>query len=90
MPADPTSARYVPLRYYLGVQRKRRPELTLTFRQIEGVLGDGLPKPARKYPEWWANDPANEQARAWLEAGYRVRKADLAGESVEFARAEEP
>jgi hypothetical protein len=88
MPADPTSARYVPLRYYLEVQRKRRPELTLTFRQIEDVLGDGLPKPARKYAEWWANDPDHEQARAWLEASYRVRKADLAGESVEFERVE--
>ena len=84
MPTDPSSARFVPLRYYLGVQRKRRPELSLTFRQIEDVLGDGLPKPARKYPEWWANDPANEQARAWLEAGYRVRITDLAGEKVEF------
>ncbi|HVA88499.1 MAG TPA: hypothetical protein VNL71_01520 [Chloroflexota bacterium] len=86
--ATSPSGRYVPLRFYLGVQRKRQAELALTFREIEDVLGDGLPKPARKYPEWWANDPANEQATAWLEAGYWVREADLEGERVLFG--EEP
>ena len=83
MTASP-SGRYVPLRFYLGVQRKRHPELALTFRQIEDVLGDGLPKPARKYPEWWTNDPASEQAAAWLAAGYWVREADLVAERVIF------
>lgn len=78
------SARYVPLRYYLAVQRKRHLDLTLTFRQIEDVLGDGLPKPARKYADWWANDPATEHASAWLAAGYQVREADLDGERVVF------
>ncbi len=80
------SGRYVPLRYYLNLQRPRHAELALGFRQIEDILGDGLPKPARKYPEWWANDEANEQARAWLEAGYRVREADLAAEQVILER----
>jgi hypothetical protein len=56
----------------------------LSFRQIEDVLGDGLPKPARKYPEWWQNDAANDQARAWLDAGWQVREADLPGERVVF------
>ena len=79
-----SSGRYVPLRFYLGVQRKRHPELALTFRQIEDVLGDGLPRPARKSPEWWANDPVTEQAAAWLAAGYRVREVTLAEERVVF------
>jgi hypothetical protein len=81
------AARWVPLRHYLKLLRPRRQELAMGFRQIEEILGDGLPKPARKYPEWWANDAANEQARAWLEAGWRVREADLGAERVIFEHA---
>ena len=81
--------RYVPLHYYLKVQRARKQDLAMSFRQIEAILGDGLPKPARKYPEWWANDEANEQARAWLAAGWQVQGADLPAESVRFEAAPE-
>jgi hypothetical protein len=79
-----TAARWVPLRYYLRLQRAKGAELTFSFRRLEGILGDGLPKPARKYPEWWANDGANEQARAWLDEGWRVHAVDLATETVIF------
>jgi glutathione S-transferase len=82
--ADKDPGKWVPLRHYLRLKRGRNQELALSFRQIEDVLGDGLPKPARKYPEWWHNDAANEQARAWLESGWRVREADLAAERVVF------
>jgi len=81
--------RYVPLHYYLKVQRVRKQDLAMTFRQIEAILGDGLPKPARKYLEWWANDEANEQAHAWLTAGWRVQAADLLAESIHFGAATE-
>jgi len=78
------SGRWVPLRQYLSLKRGRQPELALSFRQIEEVLGDGLPKPARKYPEWWHNDRATTQARAWLDAGWHVRDVDLVAETVVF------
>lgn len=83
-PAIRDAAKWVPLRYYLRVQRGKAATLTLRFRQIEDILGDGLPKPARKYPEWWANDVATAQAQAWLEEGWHVAAADLAGETVVF------
>jgi hypothetical protein len=78
------AAKWVPLYQYLKLKRARNQELALSFRQIEDVLGDGLPKPARKYPEWWDNDDAHEQARAWLESGWRVRDVDLPAERVIF------
>ena len=81
-----TSARWVPLRYYLRLQRAKGGEIALSFRRLEAILGDGLPRPARKYLEWWANDPANEQARSWLEEGWCVRSVDLAAETVLFER----
>jgi hypothetical protein len=78
------AAKWVPLQQYLKLKRARNQELALGFRQIEDVLGDGLPKPARKYREWWSNDDANDQARAWLQSGWRVRDVDLAAERVIF------
>jgi hypothetical protein len=78
------ASRWVPLRHYLSLKRVRQQELELTFRQIEDILGDGLPKLARKHAEWWSNDGASEQARAWMGAGWRVRDLDLAAERVLF------
>jgi hypothetical protein len=78
------AAKWVPFRYYLRVQRAKAAALTLRFRQIEDILGDGLPRPARKYAEWWANDASTAQAQAWLEEGWRVASADLARETVVF------
>lgn len=82
-----SATKWVPLRHYLKLQQGRHQELRLGFRQIEAILGDGLPKPARKYPEWWANDPANEQAHAWLDVGWQVTSADLQAEEVLLERA---
>lgn len=76
------TARWVPLRYYLRIQRRKHQTLTMTFRQIEAILGDGLPKPARRYEHWWANDPDSLQAHAWLDEGWLVASADLAAETV--------
>jgi hypothetical protein len=81
-----SSARWVPLHHYLKLPHRGRAELPLTFRQIEGILSDGLPRPARRDPAWWVNDAANEQARAWLDAGWRVHSVDLAAEQVVFTR----
>ena len=78
------AGKWVPLRYYLRVQRRKATALIVSFRQIEAVLGDGLPRAARKYPEWWANDAMHEQARAWLEEGWQVAGANLTEETVHF------
>lgn len=82
--AGADAARWVPLRHYLGLKRGRTPELIVSFSQIEDVLGDALPKPARKYAAWWENNAANDQARAWLDAGWQVRAADLDTRQVIF------
>ena len=81
------AGRWVPLTYYLRLKHGRQPALEMTFRQIESVLGDGLPKPARKQPEWWRNDTAAPQAQAWLAAGWQVDVVDLPGERVMFVPA---
>lgn len=59
--------------------------LTMTFSEIEDIIGGRLPPSARGREEWWANSPSgHSQARAWLRASYRASHVDLAGETVDF------
>lgn len=59
--------------------------LSMTFEEIEAVLGARLPPSARRREEWWSNSPSgHSQARAWLRAHYRTSAVDIAGEKVDF------
>ena len=83
---------YDPLRDYL--MDCDSDEVTLTFAQVEAILGRALPASAWKYDAWWANlgDDAStwhSHARSWHAAGYRVR-ADRAKGTVVFRRADPP
>src|SRR5688572_5557984 len=69
--------RYDPLRDYLREQQLR--EVSLTFAEIEKIVGHPLPSTARsdyrhRRVAWWTNEAqkarAQVQCRAWLDAGY--------------------
>ena len=79
-------SRYEPLRQHL-IDRSE-PVVTMTFAQIERILGAALPESARKYRPWWANEEAGTHvhARAWLDAGRRTANVNLAASTVDFAR----
>lgn len=80
------TSRYDPLRLYL-IDRAE-PVVRLTFAEIERILGVALPRSARQYRPWWANEEAGTHvhARAWLDAGRRTANVDLNAETVEFVR----
>jgi hypothetical protein len=60
--------------------------LSMTFLEIEKVIGGSLPPSARRREEWWSNSPSgHSQARAWLRASYRTSHVDLANETVDFS-----
>lgn len=60
--------------------------LTMSFAEIEEVIGARLPPSARQREEWWANSPSgHSQARAWMRASYRASRIDLANEQVDFS-----
>lgn len=77
-------SKYNPLRQYL--QDQEATAVRMTFRQIEDVLGCALPRSARQYAHWWANDTTgnHSQAQAWLAAGRKVVKLDLIEQRVMF------
>ena len=47
--------------------------IRLSFKEIEDIIGFKLP-PEASAENWWFNAKKNDQARAWLEAGYKTRK----------------
>jgi hypothetical protein len=63
------TSKYEPLRENLA--KRPRGEFTLTFKQIEEILGFRLPQSAAR-PQWWANvvDGHHSQTKAWREAGF--------------------
>lgn len=66
-------SKYDPLHEYLA--KSKLGQFTMSFVQIEELIGAGLPASADR-PQWWENatDPntSHVQCRAWLNAGYRA------------------
>jgi DNA-binding transcriptional regulator YiaG len=79
-------SKYHPLHEYLKSRKlEGADELSLTFSQIEKLLGKKLPEGARIERGWWGNrDIASAQAVSWMSAGYRVRGINLEGKTVTF------
>lgn len=65
----------------------KQDEITLTFSQIEEIIGDKLPASANKYRQWWANNASvnSRQCKAWLEVGYKTTDVQF-GKSVTFVK----
>lgn len=76
--------KYAHLERYLS--ERRDDSCSLTFSQIEGLIGAPLPASARRHPSWWGNDRTHAQARSWMRAGWAVEQPRLAEERVRFAR----
>ena len=67
----PKGDKYIGLKNYL--QKSCHPMISLSFEQIEQIIGFILPKSASKFAEsWWNNTEGSSQAISWLSAGYRT------------------
>lgn len=61
---------------------------TLTFAQLERLMGSSLPLTAKIQRGWWANrESGSPQASAWIQAGFRVEDVDLSAQAINFVRA---
>ena len=81
-------AKYTPLyEWLMSKTNAGEEEASLTFGEIEEILGDALPPSARIYREWWANDGTHSQATGgWMAAGWKVGHVDLDSKQVMFNR----
>jgi len=70
--------KYSPLESYLSKQNGTWFKMTL--EEIEGILGDTLPKSAYTYSAWWANgEQAHQHSLSWVSVGWKV-------DTVEFGK----
>jgi hypothetical protein len=60
-------------------------EITISFKEIEGIIGDRLPSSAFKHRAWWSNNPSNSAiTHACLRAGYKSERVDMASQHLVF------
>ena len=77
--------KYEPLEIYLLDFPTTANEVSLTFKQVEEIIGASLPASARTYREWWANEGVNtthSQAKAWFNAGFVVDSVHQDGDNA--------
>lgn len=81
---DNVSAKYRGLAEYLLLSNETR--VTLTYPQIEEILGFVLPDTARNFKQsYWANTKTHSYASSWLAVGYKAR-VDVNNDTVTFIK----
>ncbi len=79
-------SKYTPLKTFLAARMAN--EVPMTFDEIERIIGQSLPPAAFKHRPWWSNNPTNNvMTRAWLDAGYKTERVDMAARRLTFIRA---
>ena len=83
------TSKYTPLADYLTNAGKHLFDITLTFEKIEEIINDKLPRSARTYQAWWANEK-NPRTMVhkikWQSAGWKVKHYDFSREIVTFEK----
>lgn len=80
--------KYDPLEKFLINMHPAISEFTLTFEQIEIILGDKLPPSAFKHRAWWSNeiDGILVAVHSWMNAKWMVDTVDQKAHWVRFRR----
>lgn len=80
-------SKYIPLRTLL--QASNSDSIHISFLELEGILGFGLPPSARTRRAWCGNESTphgHTHCRAWLDAGYKAHDVDLERHTLTFKR----
>ena len=78
-------SKYAALEVHL--RKSGQESVTMTFAEIERVIGADLPPSAFKHRPWWSNNPSNSViTHSWLKAGYKTENVDMAGKKLHFVK----
>lgn len=77
--------KYQPLADFLMELNKE--DVTLTFTEIENILGFKLPPSARKHRPNWANNSQEALSWGWMPVGYKSYAIDMKNEITHFRKA---
>ncbi len=63
-------------------------EITLSFDQVEKIIGAELPPSAFQHSAWWSNEKngVHVSAHAWMGAGWKVDGVNQKAHWVRFVR----
>lgn len=76
------TAKYIGLTRYL--RQEKRPRITLSFKEIESIVGFKLPESAYIHQPFWANTSSHSVAYSWMQVGYMARSLDLENQKITF------
>ncbi|MDT3685890.1 MAG: hypothetical protein RO009_12720 [Pseudorhodoplanes sp.] len=76
--------KYDPLRDHLQSVRART--WIASFRDVEAVIRDRLPRSAYEHQAWWSNSRSHIQAHSWLDAGWQTEGTDLTRKRIVFRK----
>src|ERR1041384_6278906 len=85
MSTHTSAGKYQPLTDFL--LRQHTDAKSMSFEDIERVIGEPLPASASRHRAWWSNNPDNSvMTKAWLEAGFRSEQVDMKRRRLVFRR----
>jgi hypothetical protein len=82
-------SKYAALGDYLA--RQTADTISLSFAEVEKILGFKLPASAYRQRTWWSNNPHNNvMTKVWRRAEFRSRQVDMEHRKVVFQRKKMP
>ena len=60
--------------------------ITMTFKQIEDLIGQPLPSSAYNHRAYWSNTDTHSISKVWMQAGYMTTYVNLLSRKVIFER----
>ncbi|MEM2673495.1 MAG: hypothetical protein QXG34_02100 [Candidatus Bathyarchaeia archaeon] len=78
--------KYAYLSMLLARKAKFQNKITFSFAEIEGSIGEKLPKSAYERKDWWSNVRGRSPSETWLTVGWRVSEVNLKEKTVTFIK----
>ena len=78
--------KYEPLGIFLADIPAAMDSVSLSFGEIERIIGAELPPSAFRHRAWWANQEGGSRAPHWRAAGFRVDGVNQRDRTVSFRR----
>jgi CBS domain-containing protein len=86
----PMESKYVTLADWLQSQPASVDMVSISFEEVEEIIGGPLPASAYDHRAWWANDSqGHPHSQLWLEAGWRTSYVNMTERRVNFVRIRE-
>lgn len=78
------SKKYRYLSEYLKTSGRKT--VSMSFDEIEQIVGFNLPSSARSHRAFWANSTTHSIALSWLSVGYKTVEVNITSENVTFEK----